>query len=318
MSNVFSPDALEAARHWAIRLRDPDFADWDGFTEWLESDPQHSAAYDATCDMDEDIGALFAVPAEPVPDLQPYQQEHPRRGVLRWIGAAGAVAACAALAVGIGRFEQAPATRLVETGPGKHRTVQLADGTRIALNGGTRLTVSADSRTVTIERGEALFRVHHDAARPFTVQAGNARLVDIGTVFDVVKDKGPLRVSVASGAVMYDPGGQAIRVDAGHALTVSDSRAILSSVTGDSVGSWRHGTLVFNNASLQRVAQDMARSLGTPIQVDPTLADSRFTGTLAINGDAATIVPRVAPLLGVRALHTDNGWNLVRADHAAP
>jgi transmembrane sensor len=31
----------EAARLWAIRVQDPAFADWDGFTEWLERDRAH-------------------------------------------------------------------------------------------------------------------------------------------------------------------------------------------------------------------------------------------------------------------------------------
>lgn len=40
----------EAARHWAIRVGDPAFDDWDALTAWLEADPQHLAAYEAAID----------------------------------------------------------------------------------------------------------------------------------------------------------------------------------------------------------------------------------------------------------------------------
>ena len=48
-------------------------------------------------------------------------------------------------------------------------TVTLADGTRVTLDGATRLEVrlGARRRQVELVRGEAFFDVAHDAARPF-------------------------------------------------------------------------------------------------------------------------------------------------------
>ena len=31
---------------WAVAVNDPGFADWDGFTAWLEADAAHAEAYD--------------------------------------------------------------------------------------------------------------------------------------------------------------------------------------------------------------------------------------------------------------------------------
>jgi transmembrane sensor len=44
MTSAFTPEMMDAARGWAIRVRDPAFADWDGFTGWLEVDPRHAAS----------------------------------------------------------------------------------------------------------------------------------------------------------------------------------------------------------------------------------------------------------------------------------
>ena len=53
--------AAEArAIDWMIRQRDPDFADWDAFADWLAEDAGHAAAYDAVASLDADLGALPA------------------------------------------------------------------------------------------------------------------------------------------------------------------------------------------------------------------------------------------------------------------
>jgi len=43
-------------------------------------------------------------------------------------------------------------------------------------------------RSVILGRGEALFEVAHDSARPFVVIAGNGSITAVGTTFDVRKD----------------------------------------------------------------------------------------------------------------------------------
>ena len=45
----------EEALGWVIRTRDPEFADWEAFTAWLEADPAHAPAYDALMTADADL-----------------------------------------------------------------------------------------------------------------------------------------------------------------------------------------------------------------------------------------------------------------------
>ena len=42
----------EQALAWAVLTREPDFADWDGFADWLAEDAAHADAYDAIASLD--------------------------------------------------------------------------------------------------------------------------------------------------------------------------------------------------------------------------------------------------------------------------
>ena len=76
------------------------------------------------------------------------------------------------------------------TATGESRTVTLADGSQVNLSGGSAIGVdiTSEERRVRLLSGEAFFDVAHDAARPFTVEAGEARIVVLGTAFDVALD----------------------------------------------------------------------------------------------------------------------------------
>ena len=76
--------------------------------------------------------------------------------------------------------------------------------------------------------GEATFTVRHDAAHPFVVVAGDHRVQDVGTTFNLVRDRGRFSVEVIEGAVLYDPDGAAVPLAAGQTLR-ADRRAARSS-----------------------------------------------------------------------------------------
>lgn len=309
MTSPFTPDMMDAARAWAIRVRDPAFADWDGFTGWLEADATHAAAYDAARDADEAIGDLFATPS-PIIVPVPARSTLPRRPI-RWIAGGGAVAAAFALAFVYTGSEPASAPYSIATRAGISQTIDLEPGTQIVLNGDSRVTLDRERpRYASLDRGEALFVVRHDEARPFTVDVGEAKLVDLGTVFNVARTDAATRVAVSEGVVLYNPDSDAVRLDAGKSLEVAEGRLTVRSVSLDAVGGWRDGTLVYDNAPLPQVAGDLSRSLGVAVTLSPDLRARRFTGTLAIKGAPTDVLPRVAPLLGGVASSNDGGWTV--------
>jgi len=299
---------MEAARGWAIALRDPAFDDWDGFTGWLEADTRHAAAYDAACDTDAAVVALFSTPA---PIAMPEPRPAPSRFSRRWVAGGGAVAAALALAFVYTGSDPASAPYTIATRAGVSQTIDLEPGTQIVLNGDSRVTLDRERpRYASLDRGEALFVVRHDDARPFIVDVGAAKLVDLGTVFNVARTDEATRVAVSEGVVMYNPDSDAVRLEAGKSLEVADGRLTVRSVSLDAVGSWREGTLVYDNALLPQVVSDLSRSLGVAVTLSPDLRARRFTGTLAVKGSPADVLPRVAPLLGGVASSNDGGWTV--------
>ncbi len=289
---------------WALRMADPARADWDAFTDWLEADPGHAERYDrAAMTLLDAEQALAAHPDAPVP-IEP---EPVRRRPLRWIG--GAVAAALVGAIGVTAWQDRPQPYAIETAAGQTRRIPLSDGSVVTLAGLSRIELDrAEPRRAMLSRGEALFQVRHDARHPFAVQAGAVALVDLGTVFDVRLGQ-QTRVAVAEGAVMVDPKGAALRLDAGQAVTVEGDRLIRSTVQPDEVGGWREGRLAFDGAPLGMVAEDVSRFLAQPVTVAAAIATRPFRGTIdleAVRRDPAVL----GPLMNVKVRRVASGWTL--------
>lgn len=297
----------EEAAAWVVRLREASSADWEAFTAWLEADPAHGAAYDLVALADLELDELPR--AKPAPLTSPAERRSSRRAFLGWSGAAIAAALVGVVTFGPGGNGD---TYAVATGAGEHRTVALADGSRIELNGGTRLTLDRDNpRFARVEQGEALFTVVHDEARPFQVEAGDARLHDLGTVFNVVHDGVRIDVAVAEGAVRWRRGGEQVDLNPGMALSQREGEAALvTRGAAADVGGWRQGRLSYSGARYDAVAADLSRNLGKPVTIAPAAAPRRFSGTILIDRDAATTMERVGALLDVSARRSGDGWTL--------
>lgn len=307
----------DQALEWVRLVHDPAFADWAGHIAWLEADPANAVAFDEAALMIDDATEGLASPRivpRPVNDNPPAADhaERPRRR--RWAAVVGfAVAAGVAAIVAIPSLIHGDtAPREIVTAAGEHRTIALADGTTVALNGDSRLTLDpATPRLATLERGEAYFTVVHDAAHPFEVRSGDALFRDVGTQFDIVRDAGATEIAVREGAVLFDPAGTAVRIDGGHAMRIRADSATLRPIAADTVGGWRSGRLTYRDASLTDIAADVARAIGEPVAVAPELAQRRFSGVVVIDPDHALTVRRLGAVMGI-ALHREgSGWRMV-------
>ncbi|MEL0157270.1 FecR domain-containing protein [Sphingopyxis sp.] len=303
--------AEKEAVGWFVRQRDPAHADWPAFTAWLEADPAHAAAYDWVAIADAAMTeALAARPlAADRPDAAPANDNAP--GFFRRYGAVAAALLVAVSAWPV--YRVAVPTYAVETALGEQRSVTLDDGTVIDLNGGTRVTLDRrNPRIATLESGEAVFRVTHDPADPFTVVSGDMRLRDVGTVFNVAREDGRAEVSVAEGAVMFDPDRAALLLRAGQRLHIAHSGAapVVTRVDPATVAGWKTGRLDFTATPLSDIAPDLSRALGAPIAVDPAIADRTFTGTILIDGKDKAAIEKIAILMGVSARKVGEEWRL--------
>lgn len=295
----------DQALAWVVRVRDRDFADWEAFEAWLAAAPAHAEAYHR---LAIDDGALDDILPAQEP-LAPMPEPHRRKWA--WPAAGAAVAALLVGVIAVRTPLTAPLRYEVATGAGERRVVTLEGGTSILLNGGSAVILDRkDGRFAELKRGEALFTVTHDAARPFTVQVGADRLVDLGTRFDVVRTSGEMRVAVAEGAVLYDPDGQKLALNPGDMLRITANVALRTRVAPEQVGGWRDGRFVYAGEPLSRVAEDLSRYAGARVEVSQDLADQPFRGVISIADPSK--LEELGPLFRARVQRTRDGWLISR------
>lgn len=313
---TIDPTLREQAVHWAVLTGDPQFTDWDGFTAWLEADPAHARAYDeVAAAVAEAAEAAAAGPAAPIaeplpandnPAVQPGRHGLPRRA---WLG--GAIAASLAVLATIGVLRTG-SSGVYTTAPGETEVIALGNGSTVTLAGDTRLVLRGDDRReARLERGQALFDLHFTDGRPFEVIAGEDTMRDIGTVFEVRRLNRSTAVTVAEGAVLFDPKGRKITVNPGEGLTRRDGSDRIERVTlpGAAVGEWRQGRQSFRDATLGDVAAMLSAATGRQFAVAPGAAQQRVSGSVMldpIRRDPASL----GPLLGVTARAEGDAWVL--------
>lgn len=294
----------EMALDWAVRTGDPAFADWDAFMVWLEADPSHSRAYDKVSAAIADASDRVAS-AGPANDDQADEMLPSRRRPWLIGGIAAALTVIAAIWVLRGQERD---LYTVQTAAAETRVIALDAATRIELAGGSALSIDRkDKRFAKLEHGQALFSVRHDAAHPFEVIVGEDRLIDLGTMFDVRRDRDGLVVAVAEGAVQFDPDGAKVNIAPGQVLRrLGTSDYIVSSMPVEQVGEWREGRLTFEGAPLSEVAAQLSRATGI---------DYRARGSGTVSGSILIPALRKDPagvglLLGLAVRAEGNHWIL--------
>ena len=294
-----------------IRQRDPAFDDWDGFADWLDEDSEHAAIYDAVASLDQDLDGLPPM-VKPLPIMAPAMPRHQTRRA--WFGSAMAAALVAV--IGVSTLNPFGNSNRIQTAAGEHRTIELVDGSRIEINGGSVVEIDKDRpRFARLETGEAMFHVVHRNNDPFVVETGNDRIVDLGTAFNVVRRERQTSVAVSEGIVLYNPDRDKVRLVAGKAIEVRDGdrqTPIVQDVDVTSIGGWRTGLLVYNDAPLAVVAEDLKRTAGMDVHIAPTAVDLSFRGALIIDADRNRTIADLAALSGTKVQRQGNGWILTR------
>ncbi len=184
-----------------------------------------------------------------------------------------------------------PQEKLYETAVGGHKTITLADGSEVELNTATTVRVIGDRRELWLDRGEAFFRVKHDAAHPFVVMAAGHRVTDLGTKFLVRNISNQLEVALIEGRVQLDapdgrlreplllaPGDVAVAKENIIYVEKKSNKALRSALA------WRQGMLVFNNTTLGDAAAEFNRYNDRKIVIaDRTAAQLTLDGKFRSN-----------------------------------
>ena len=329
MADVFT--TADAARKgdaadWLARLSGPesDVETATAFDAWV-SDPANGRAYDRALSVMLEIEAAAPRIVEALDEAAPRRRANLSR---TWM-AVGGLAAAAAIAVAVTPLSVIiPETLTYATAKGEHRTIKLADGSTVELNGGSRLivTLRRNVRSLSLPEGEALFDVAPDKSRPFLIAAGDRMVRVVGTRFDVRHIGSDLSVTVERGLVEVRPSdgarGQVYRLHPGQRLdthlaaTAAAPAAQLSETDPLAVESWRTGRLIYRDRPLGEVVADLNQQFSRPIVLeDPALATMRVSGVLVLDNEEA-VTRRLALLAPIKALPSSQGVSL-RSDPAA-
>ena len=304
-------DAItEAAAQWCMRLHEPDCTarERDAFAAWLNAAPLHAIEYEAMLEIwgvSEHLSRPAPAPAQVTGWPRPARRSRWQRYA---VAAAVTLLAIPVAAYSGWQLGWLPNAHERYSADASAKTVTLPDGSQVELNLGTQLTFSnyKDQRRATLSKGEAFFKVSHDASHPFLVQAAEGQIRVTGTRFNVWMYEDQVRVTLLEGSVLVtsnkrlsgdglrlEPGMQARYKAGDHAAQIGPTSAVTSELA------WRNGQLVLDNLSLADALPLINRYLDTPL----ALADSA-TGKLRIGGvfntreidHLVTSLPKVLPI----------------------
>lgn len=337
----------EEATQWLIINRDSalDAAEKRRFDAWLRESPQHVRAYLEMSAIWEDVPSLERQWNPEAPELiasargddnihplldawvptkspsAPIEKPPAPLPLRSWSvgGRTGLFALAATVLIGVIGLTLWYQSAIYDTGIGEQRSIVLADGSKIELNSRSRIRVryGDERRDVDLLEGQALFRVAHNAARPFVVHTGNSSIRAVGTAFDVYRKRAGIIVTVVEGKVALTGAGDephaAVLLAAGEQLTVpaEDTRKPPASVPPQRANvavatAWTQGTLVFESSSLTEVAEEFNRYNKRQLLIeDPRLASFLVSGVFS-SADPGLLIKflRAQPELAVTETQT--------------
>jgi transmembrane sensor len=352
VSDTESPTSvLEQASHWWELLHSDNASSSDHreFGEWVARSPERVEAYLETARLVKAIKSprliwpstaaevlireAKASPETVLPFSTTRVSASVDRGEGRHVQSRLAWAAAVVLFIGVGLalfILETP--QQFRTALGEQRSVLLADGSRATLNTASTIEVILQKgrRDVRLVRGEALFEVAHDAARPFVVRAGNALLKDVGTQFNVdIRSNGTTvtvmegQVAVDSAATSESAAAQTVHGagDAVEALILRANDRVV--VTPAGVGApqrgvnvaasvaWTQRQLIFEHRPLSEVAEEFNRYNKDRIDIDSAeLKRQEVTGVFDAK-DPASFVAFLSSVPGVEIREGANGTHIV-------
>ena len=206
-------------------------------------------------------------------------------------------------AIAVGSMLVLQGRTILQTEKGEVRAVALDDGSRVHLDTETRIKLRyrADSRQLTLQHGEALFRVAHDVSRPFIVTAGDVTVTATGTQFDVSCFDDNISVTLMQGQVVVRaPDGVSVTLSPGQQWLWPQRGQPIRTVNTGNVVAWTQGRVVFDDTALADAIATVNRYGGKPIALDdPVMASERISGTFEA-GDSQSFVAAVTAFLPLR------------------
>jgi transmembrane sensor len=307
---------LEEAAAWQMRLVEAGVRSTPQFESWL----REAGNQDAWCEISAAWNYFDAVGDAPELDAVRHAAwedakrgalpEEPKRRIPAW-----ATLAAAALVIGVtslGGYWWTSRPDDYRTAIGERRVVTLADGSRLSLDANSEVTVRyrAHARALHLLKGQARFDVAHDKSRPFSVVAGNQKVIATGTAFNIDMAGSKILVTLIEGHVVVQDENSTLlhplELRAGQQMTARPaSTPQITQVNLQRVTAWTVGHVMFDDEPLSSVVERINRYGGTQIVIaDPQVGAMKISGVFN-TGDVSGFVEIVTHYLPVRAVSED-------------
>lgn len=180
----------------------------------------------------------------------------------------------------------------------KNILVSLPDGSKVYLNRNSEFSYIKNfgkhGRDVKLT-GEAFFEISPDASKPFTIDAGKAKIKVVGTSFNVITDntESSVEVYVETGKVLVsdNSGSQTIQLDPGFVGTMNSKTSAKALNNNPNYMAWKTGMLVYNGQTLDVVFGDLKRAYNMEIIADdPGILEYTWTTAPIDNQSRGTII----------------------------
>lgn len=242
-------------------------------------------------------------------------------------------AACGLILIGFGFLQLRLAKQTTYlTQLAEQRTVILDDGTSITLDAATELTVRYDGHTrrVALKSGAAFFDVAHDETRPFSVSAGDRKVIALGTTFTVrhdLRSEQTLSITLIAGRVAVaksqEPdtlspdatSGKTI-LQAGQRLQIrSNGPAVIDYPSLDEETGWMRRQIYFKHARLIDAVAELNRyNSAILLVVAPSISQWPIGGIFRA-GDSESFARGVVDQYDVKVVRNGHTLTLEPASH---
>ncbi len=203
---------------------------------------------------------------------------------------------------------------------GKHTRLQLADGSELHINSGSRVVYpsefTGDTREIFVD-GEIYIDVKPDKARPFYVKTSAFEVSVLGTAFDVCaysQDSKAEVVLVRGRVRIGDKSGGTVELKPDQLARIENKQIVAKeTVDAESYVSWTQGLLQLDGEPLGRLLFKLEQYYGTVVTCDDDVKDLDIHGSLDINCTLAEVLERIAITAALRIEAVGEGYHI----HAA-
>lgn len=288
-----SPSAKEiqaTAAEWLARRSNGEHSaeDQRAFLVWLNASEEHREAFAKAEALWEQMRGLDDIAEQQLAEARAFLARNRQQQVQAPARRRYAMAALALITAGVvwqADWLSYLNDQTYQTAVGQSQSIDLADGSRLELNTNSAAKVhySRHRREVRLVYGQAVFTVAHGDHRPFEVYAGQGKVRDIGTQFDVRYNGDLVSVAVLDGEVEVSGklDSASTPLHRGQQLSYNPSGEVTSvqSIDVNTFSAWRERKLVFQAQPLKAVLEELGRYNQASITVTaPKILDTKVSG----------------------------------------